>query len=249
MKLDTYLESCTEVYDLSKPEPNKNEYNFYKSYALEAQKKILEPMCGTGRFLLLLLAEGISVSGFDASPHMLAKLKDKAKAQNLSPNIWQGFIEELNTIKEYNLIFIPAGSFCLITDLQAIKRSLEIFYESLNDNGILLLALDTMAAVPELNKWRQSVWKKTDGKMIRLNQFATLNDNVCKVLCKYELMDGAQVINTETEEINVRIYNDLDTLTKILRNVGFRNIRFIKAFNRNEDANFNDKAIIVECQK
>lgn len=249
MKLDNYLSLCTEVYDLSKPEPNKNEYDFYKAYALEAKDKILEPMCGSGRFLLPLLAEGFFVDGFDASPHMLAKLKEKAKAQNLVPNVWQGFIEELNTIKEYNLIFIPAGSFCLITDLQAVKKSLKIFYESLNKDGILLFALDTSAAVPELNKWRKSDWKRPDGKIICLNQFATLDNDVCKVMCKYELIDGAQIINTETEEINVRIYDNSDTILQMLRDVGFRDIRSIKAFDRTQLADFNDESVIVECRK
>lgn len=249
MKLDTYLDLCTQVYDLSKPAPNKNEYDFYKAYALEAKDKILEPMCGSGRFFLPLLAEGFFVDGFDASTHMLAKLKEKAKAQNLLPNIWQGFIEELNTIKEYNLIFIPAGSFCLITDLQAVKKSLEIFYNHLSNGGILLLALDTMAAVPELNKWRKSDWKRPDGKIICLNQFATLDNDVCKVMCKYELIDESQVINTETEEINVRIYNNSDTLTEMLGDVGFRDIKFIKAFDRTQLGDFNDEAVIVECRK
>ncbi len=249
MKFDTYMSLCAEVYDLNKPKPTAAEYEFYKSYALKAKGQILEPMCGSGRFLLPLLAEGISVDGFDASPHMLTKLKEKAKAQNLVPNIWQGFIEELNTEEKYNLIFIPAGSFCLITNLQAVKRSLEIFYNHLNDDGILLFALDTMAAVPELNKWRKSDWQKPDGKIIRLSQFATLNDDICKVMCKYELMDEAKVTNTETEEINVRIYDNSDTMLQMLRDVGFREIRFVKAFDRNQSADFKDAAVIVECKK
>lgn len=57
--IDTYLSLCTEVYDLSKPTPPKDAYDFYRSYAIAAQGRILEPMCGTGRFLLPLVAEGL----------------------------------------------------------------------------------------------------------------------------------------------------------------------------------------------
>lgn len=64
--LDTYLSLCTEVYDLSKPNPPEDAYAFYRVYAMKANGPILEPMCGTGRFLLPLLEEGFNVHGFDA---------------------------------------------------------------------------------------------------------------------------------------------------------------------------------------
>jgi 2-polyprenyl-3-methyl-5-hydroxy-6-metoxy-1,4-benzoquinol methylase len=69
--LDTYLNLCTQVYDLSKPTPPKDAYEFYYSYAAQAKGPILEPMCGTGRFLIPLLEEGFDIYGFDASEHML----------------------------------------------------------------------------------------------------------------------------------------------------------------------------------
>ena len=47
--------------------PPKDAYDFYLSYAKEANGPILEPMCGTGRFLLPLLAAGFKIEGFDAS--------------------------------------------------------------------------------------------------------------------------------------------------------------------------------------
>lgn len=58
--LDTYLSLCTEVYDLSKPNPPEDAYAFYRDYAMRANGPILAPMCGTGRFLLPLLAEGFN---------------------------------------------------------------------------------------------------------------------------------------------------------------------------------------------
>ena len=54
-QLDTYLNLCTEAYDLSKPNPPEDAYAFYRDYAISANGPILEPMCGTGRFLLPLL--------------------------------------------------------------------------------------------------------------------------------------------------------------------------------------------------
>ncbi|WP_288985214.1 class I SAM-dependent methyltransferase [uncultured Flavobacterium sp.] len=109
--LDTYLSLCTEVYELSKPNPPEDAYAFYRDYAMKANGPILEPMCGTGRFLLPLLEEGFDVHGFDASDHMLEALHAKAKTKNLEPKVWKGFIEDLKQPEKYKLIFINANYF------------------------------------------------------------------------------------------------------------------------------------------
>lgn len=40
--------------------------------------RILEPLCGSGRFLVPFLARGFDISGMDLSEEMLAKLRQKA---------------------------------------------------------------------------------------------------------------------------------------------------------------------------
>ena len=49
---------------------------FYLSYA-EKGKKILEPLCGSGRFLVPFVERGLDISGIDLSNEMLQKLKQK----------------------------------------------------------------------------------------------------------------------------------------------------------------------------
>ena len=93
--LGTYLSLCTEVYDLSKPNPPEDAYAFYRDYVIKTNGPVLEPMCGTGGFLLPLIEEGFNVHGFDASDQMLESLYTKAKAQNLEPTVWKGFVEDL----------------------------------------------------------------------------------------------------------------------------------------------------------
>lgn len=247
-KLDTYLSLCTEVYELSKPNPPEDAYAFYRNYALQAKGPILEPMCGTGRFLLPLLEEGFDVQGFDASEHMLEVLHIKANAKNLKPLVWKGFVEDLKRPEKYDLIFIPSGSFCLIIDPAAVKTALKIFYDHLNDNGVLLFEIDTHKAVPAVNVWRGSVWHKADSQMIMLSQLATFKNNVCHSTCKYELVHNNSIIHTEIEELKVRIY-DPHELTEVLKSSGFKNIRTIKAFNAAAVPDENDEAIVYECRK
>ncbi len=245
--IDTYLGLCTEVYELSKPDAPSDAYAFYREYAKAANGPILEPMCGTGRFLLPLLDEGFNVHGFDASDHMLETLYAKAKAKNLKATVWKGFVEDLKRPEKYNLIFIPSGSFCLIIDAAAVKAALKIFYDHLSDDGILIFEGETLKAVPPLDVWRGSVWHKSDGQMIMLSQLATMEDNVCNSICKYELAHNNSIIHTEIEELKVRIY-DPHELTAILKSFGFK-VRVIKAFDSSAAPNENDEAVVYECRK
>ncbi len=247
-KLDTYLSLCSEVYDLSKPTPPENEYAFYRGYVENAKGPVLEPMCGTGRFLLPLIEEGFDVQGFDASEHMLNTLDSKVKAKKLNPTVWKGFVEELKRPEKYNLIFIPAGSFCLIIEPDAIKLALKTFYDHLSNDGVLLFEGETIKSVPQLGVWRGSIWNKSDGNKIILSTLASYKNNVCNTLCKYELADNNSILHTEIEEIKVRIYAP-NELIEILKSCGFKHIRLIKAFDSDAMPDENDESIVYECRK
>jgi SAM-dependent methyltransferase len=247
-KLNTYLSLCTDVYDLSKPQPPEDAYQFYRSYVNQSQGSVLEPMCGTGRFLLPLLAEGFEVYGFDASEHMLARLHQKASQQNLKPNVWQGFVKDLNTQGQYKLIFIPSGSFCLITDLEAVRNALKKFYDHLNKDGILLFEVETDAGIPPLGIWRGAKWTKPDGKIIILSSYTSLEDKICSYIGKYELVDSNSIIHTEVEELKVRIYEH-DELVAMLKEAGFKDVRAMKAFDQTAAPTAHDDSIVYEARK
>ena len=246
-KHNAYLNLCTQVYDLSKPKPPEDAYALYRSYAIEANGPILEPMCGTGRFLLPLLAQGLDIDGFDASEHMLEALR--AKSANLKPNVWQGFAEDLAVSKKYNLIFIPSGSFGLITDLEIAKRALKQFYDHLNQGGILLFEGETLKSLPALGVWRGSSWQREDGSFIIANYVVNLERDICIATQKYELVKDNRIISTEVEEMKLRLYDDPEALVALLKEVGFREIKLIKTFDRNKVAGKDDEVIIYECRK
>ena len=154
-KLDSYLSLSTQFYDVIRPKPPEDAYAFYRSYVVDVNGLILEPMCGSGRFLLPLIEEGFEVHGFDASEHMLDALHTKAKVQHLKPNVWPGFVEDLKRPEKYNLIFIPSGSFGHIIDLNSVKTALKLLYDHLNNDGILLFEAESSKSVPtQLGIWR-----------------------------------------------------------------------------------------------
>lgn len=249
-KLDSYLSLCTQFYDLIRPQPPEDAYAFYRTYVLNADGVVLEPMCGSGRFLLPLLQENFKVMGFDASEHMLSALLAKAKLQHLKPEVWQGFVEDLNRTQKYNLIFIPSGSFGHIINFDSVKKSLKVFYDHLNHDGILLFEAETSKIVPDLlGVWRGLVCHKPDGNLILVNRLTTYEDSVCYSIDKYELVDRGQISQTEVEVFNVRVYDDPLVLTDMLKEIGFREIKIIKAFDKSNGPDEGDSSIVYECRK
>jgi hypothetical protein len=80
-----------------------------------------------------------------------------------------------------------------------------------------------------------------------LSQLATMKNNVCNSIGKYELIHNNSIIHTEIEELKIRIYEQLE-LIEILKSCGFK-VRAIKAFDRSATPDESDEAIVYECRK
>ena len=247
-QLDNYLDLCTQAYELSKPIAPIDDLNFYKSYAGEANGLIFEPMCGTGRFLLPLQKEGYKIEGSDASEHMLSVLKKKAKKLSLQASVWQSTADKIPANKLYSLIFVPSGSFGLITDFNEVMLTLQSFYNHLDNGGILVFEVETNYSVPELSVWRGSSWKRADNKMILLSSFASMEKDICSFIGKYELIDKNKIVQTEIEEYKIKIYKELELLEP-LKNIGFGDVKILKAFDRTNKPGKKDEVIVYECRK
>jgi len=249
-ELDTYLNLCTQVYELSKPKVPEADYNFYKSYLQEAKGKILEPMCGTGRFLLPFLQDGFDIQGFDASQNMLNSLDEKAKQLGVSPNVWHGYVEQIKQDSSFSLIFIPSGSFGLLIDETVANSALKSFYNILEPGGVLVFEAETLKSIPEkFGVPRSSVYKRKDGDMILATFFdVPPENNVGTSICRYELVTGNQITKTEIEEFKVRIY-DPEHLVKILKNIGFSSVNLRKCFDRSVPPDDADEVVVYECRK
>ena len=121
-----YGSLCTEMYEILHKEAPQDELEFYLSYA-EKEMKILEPLCGSGRFLIPFLERGYDIKGIDLSTEMLAKLNEKAP----NAKVFQKDILEYDSAEKYDYIFISSGSVSLFTDMDLCKRILHKMKELL----------------------------------------------------------------------------------------------------------------------
>ena len=105
--MNSYGKLCTQYYDIDKPQPQADALAFYLDQAALSGGPLLEPMCGSGRFLLPLMQAGYDITGVDASPEMLAACRRKALRLGLTPDLHQQFLHELDLPCAYALVLIP----------------------------------------------------------------------------------------------------------------------------------------------
>jgi len=250
--LKTYLKLCTEFYDLEQHIHGVQAHSFYMYHAKRAQGLILEPMCGTGRFLIPMLQAGLNAQGFDASPYMLEAFKQKyAQISSQEPPVWQQFVQDFNSDNRYDLIFIPYGSWGLITNYEESKKGLSILYHHLQPGGMCILEIETVASVPyPCGIWRRGIHTKADGLKIALSTLASYKEEtqMFQSLCRYELIVNNQVQEIENEEFLQYLYR-FDELDVMLKDVGFVNIKKYPAYDSTQEVTKDTPIIVYECVK
>lgn len=248
--LKTYRNLSSLYYHYDIPQAPAQELAFYMQYAKHAQGHILEPMCGTGNYLIPFMQAGYAIEGFDASRFMLDILNEKCRNAHIKPLVWQGFLQDLHKPYPYDLIFIPSGSFGLITDETEALQCLRVINKHLSTNGLFVFEAETMHTLPEaLNTWYQDAAYGPNNEIVVRNTFPqTPKDNVVTVICRYDLIKQQQVIQTETEDFKLRLYSK-DEMIDLLNKAGFSEIRAVKAYDKTHAPDADDATIVYECRK
>jgi len=246
-----YLGLCAEFWDFDKPIPPAKEYALFRHYVAQSTGPILEPMCGTGRYLIPLVEEGFKIDGFDASKFMFDSLCKKCTEKNITPHVWRQFLELVPETKKYNLIFIPDTSFALFTDLSHVKKCLSKIYALLLPGGKFVFDVQTIhSRWGKIGLWAKKAYKKPDGNMIVENYLPMpIVDSISPVMLRYELMEATgKILKTEEEYYPIRLYRP-DEMGNLLRDVGFKTVKQVKAHDITKTPSKRDAVIVYECIK
>lgn len=247
-----YRTLCTEYYELDKPTAPEDALKCYLQYAKEAKGPILEPMCGTGRFLIPLLEQGYSVTGFDYSFHMLELCRKKCKERILTANLFEDTFETFSPPEKYGLIFIPSGSFCLLTTPLQISQALKLVSSWLTLEGKFVFEIETLKAIdaPQ-GVWKGSWINKPDGSQIVINTLSRFDEvsSIQTVLCRYELWEQNAISRTEVEDFRLRLYKPGE-IEQLLKQQGLKVIgRWQAEPHVRQNANEDAAVILYECIK
>lgn len=250
--LTTYARLCTEFYDLEHHPRHAEALKFYMKHALQADGPILEPMCGTGRFLIPMLQAGLDVEGFDASVYMLDALRQKyVMSSDKAAPVWQQFVQEFSTTKRYHLIFIPYGSWGLITDLEQARQGLQRLYDHLVPGGTLLVEIETVSSVPQpCGIWRRASHTRQDSSILALSFITSYQADLqlFQSYSRYESIVNNKIEAQEQELFEQYLYR-VDEFDSMLHDVGFTHIKKYPAFDESQEVTSDTPMIVYECIK
>ena len=245
-----YQALCTEYYELDKPHPPTDALAYYSNLVKQAKGPILEPMCGSGRFLVPLAQTGANVTGFDTSEHMLNLCQLKCQNKKLQADIVLASFVNFRPSTQFKLIYIPSGSFCLLTDPHSIQEGLGSIAACLEKGDKFVFEVDTIQSMsPTPGIWQGSSVVKLNGQRIVLNTCAQFNTRtrVSQTLCRYELWDLNAIVRTEVEEFNVRLY-ELSEIEPLLKK---HNLAIVKTQTpyTDQEPDSKSESILFECVK
>ena len=245
VKRNYYGSLCTEMYEILHEEAPKDELEFYLSYARK-EDRILEPLCGSGRFLVPFLERGFDIQGIDNSKEMLGKLKQK------SPNamVLQTDIETYQAKTYFDYIFISSGSVSLFTDMQSCKNILCKMKSLLKKGGKFVFAVDTVKnRCHDDEDYKVTVSAITKEKCKLVLKTKNYYDEITQTQFSpgiYELYNNTKLLKREKMDFQTHLYK-LGEMEKILEEVGFTNIIVYSSFAK-EIARINDADMFLyEC--
>lgn len=228
--INYYGNLCTEMYEILHDKAPQDELDFYLSYA-EKNKKILEIMCGSGRFLVPFLEYGYNIRGVDFSVEMLEKLKLKAPEADVE----YADIAEYTTNEQFDYIFISSGSVSLFTDMNLCQKILKKIKGLLAPAGKFVFAVDTIAAkCLDNDDYATSVSVKMKNGfdlVLKTKNYFDVQQQIQFSPGIYELYDRDKLLKSEHMDFQTHLYK-FGEMENYLKEAGFTEIKTYSSFEK-----------------
>ena len=227
MRLTTYGNLCTEVYEITKPVGGKYpDVPYFINHLAKTGGRILEAMVGTGRLLIPLLEAGLNVEGIDASPDMLTACKQNCATRGLNPVLYEGSIENLNVTGQFSAIVVTFGSFMLLERSAAIA-ALQAFARHLEPNGRIFIDLELPVSAYQTEnivKQREPI-KCLDGSVILMQTSSRIDwlEQIEHTFIRYEKWKDGKLIDTELQHFPLHWFGREEFIMCLLEN-GYTNV-------------------------
>lgn len=245
-KQNYYGSLCTEMYEILHREAPQDELQFYLSYAKKGMS-ILEPLCGSGRFLIPFLERGYDISGIDLSAEMLSKLKDKIP----DAKVFQADILKFETNEKFDYIFISSGSVSLFTDMELCKKILQKMKVLLKKDGIFVFAVDTVFdKCSNDDDYKTSISVKTEGGfdlVLKSKNYYDAKSQTQFSPSIYELYDGADLLQSEPMDFQTHLYR-FGEMEGYLKELGFSFVKTYSTFAKEVAVNDKCEMFLFECK-
>ena len=247
-RVNRYGALAAEIYDIDKPIGSLPDTAFHLERLAGIEGPILEPACGTGRTLAALLEAGHDVTGFDASPDMLARCRATCAARGYTPPLSQQLFEDFRYDHLFAAIIVPVGTFTLIDDFAVAMSVLRRFRNHLQPGGLLVIDMQSLAFLHSTRDDRRS-WTAENGDLLTVEGVTVsvdwLGQRAIRDL-RYERWRDHVLIEAHLEPMVQRHWG-VEEIALALGATGFGEIKLIGGYNRTRAPRPSDQTLTFEA--
>lgn len=213
------------------------EIEAYRPYVEQGQPA-LDAGCGAGRLLVPWRRAGLDVDGCDASRDMLARCRERLRAEGLDATLWVAPLHALEPPRRYGTIVV-CGVFGLGSTRAQDEQAIGVLYEALEPGGTLVLDNEVPYSSPRRWGWwaerpelprpwpaEADLGKALDGSDLALRSRALEVDPLdqsIRLEIRAEKLVGGAVVAREEHELTMRMWFR-DELVMALRHAGFSSV-------------------------
>lgn len=240
-----YGSLCTEMYELLHAAAPEDELAFYLSCAKRGDR-ILEPLCGSGRFLVPFLERGFDIQGIDLSGEMLEKLRQKAPGARVVQTDLIAYEPE----GQFDYIFISSGSISLFTDQTACRSILSKMRTMLKKGGKFVFAAETMAdrcadsGEAQVTASVQTAAGET--LVLKTRYFYDAETQTQFSPGVYGLYRDGELLQSEEMDFQTHLYR-LGEMEEMLAEAGFSEIKVYESYGKKPAASDHAEMFLFEC--
>ena len=247
-RVNRYGALAAEIYDIDKPYFFLPDTRFLLARFASIDGPILEPACGTGRTLVPFLDAGHAMTGFDASPEMLARCRARCAERGHDPDLSQQRFEDFRYPEPFAAIVVPVGTFTLVDDFAVAMSVLRRFRDHLRSGGLLVLDIQSLGSLVPRGDGRRS-WTAENGDLLTMIAAGVVPDWVSQRTdgsCKYERWRDNVLVESHFEPMVQRHWG-VEEMRLALTSVGFGDIAVIGDYDRARPLRASDRTITFEA--
>ena len=210
------------------PCAGESEIAWYRERLPRDAGSVLAAMCGSGRLLLPLLREGLSVHGVDASEAVLKSCAERCRIAGFDPQLFRQDVAMLNLPFRYGAAFIAAGAFQLLARSAASDALASLRAHLIEPSVLLLDLLVPDAAVHPPGAAVVEVGHATlaDASLVVRRSETQADPKRRQVLTRsrYEHRVSGRIVAREDEAQALTWYSEEEIVGR-LRDEGYRDVR------------------------
>ena len=180
-------------------------------------ERMLEPACGTGRFLVAMPRHGYPMTGYDTSPPMLEYARAKVKSAGTSDAVTlvQAAMESATFPREFDAALNSINSLGYLLDDDNILSHFRLTGEALRPSGIYIVHISCAWDGPpdmDHNSWEM----ERDGVRVKTTwtiESETFETRRSHHLCTMEIHDGGEKrVLVERHTLRLWVYEEFREL-------------------------------------